>query len=89
MTWIDTRTLPLKEGKYTCLVATDDWGNLSEAKLQYFNGKDWDWYDSAVQYIKFWQASKEDYEIICEFHEAEYEKYLNQQVEEAKNFGGL
>lgn len=89
MTWIDTRTLPLKEGKYNCLISYDDWQNLREVKDEYFDGNDWCHYNSHRQFIRYWQASKEDYEIICERHEIDYEKYLDEQAQHAKNFGGI
>lgn len=45
--------------------------------------------DSASQYILYWWAEKEDYEIIANYLEKEQEKYLIEMEGASKNFGGL
>lgn len=88
--WIDNRiSRPLTKGYYTTLVDFDGFGNLKEYQKEYYNGLEFDWCMSNAQYIRFWWASEEDYEIIMEHLEEEKSKYLKQLEEESKNFGGL
>jgi hypothetical protein len=54
---------PLKEGRYKTLVG-DDFGNLSEADNELFDGIDWCHYESSRQFIEYWWASDEDYKVI-------------------------
>jgi len=56
---------PLREGRYKTLVG-DDFGNLSEATNELFNGVDWCHYWSNRQFIEYWWASDEDYIIILD-----------------------
>lgn len=63
--WINTSiSLPLREGFYICLIDFDGFGNMVESKKEKFNGKDWDLYESNCQFISYWWATKEEYEII-------------------------
>jgi len=88
--WIDNRiSRPLKKGYYKTLVDWDGFGNLKEDNNEWFNGIDWDLYNSSVQFISYWWAEKEDYEIIANHLEKEQEKYLTEMEEASKNFGGL
>lgn len=87
--WIDNRmSKPLRKGFYRTLVSTDDF-TLEEAKRDLFNGESWDLYASNSQFIRYWWAEKEDYQIISEFIEKEREEYYKQLDEASKNFGGL
>jgi hypothetical protein len=64
--WINNSvSRPLREGIYRTLVEEDGLGNLCEAHNEYFNGVDWDVYKSHAQYVNYWWASQEDYEIIA------------------------
>ncbi len=89
MSWIDTMTLPLKEGHYTCLVATDDFGTLEEFNNEYFDGKDWSNFESSRQFIRYWRATKEEYKIIHEHLDKEMEEYYKNLQEHSTNFGGI
>ncbi len=90
MSWIDTKmSLPLKEGKYSCLIDVDGLGTLEPFKNQYFNGKDWDHYGSSRQFIRYWEASEEEYKIISDYWEIEQDKYFTELGEQANNFGGI
>lgn len=71
MIYIDiNRSVPLKEGSYDCLVDIDGFGNLQIALGEHFNGRDW----SYNQFIKYWKASKEDYKIISDKQDQEFDK---------------
>jgi|GEM_PF-6523211 len=88
--WIDAKmSNPIKKGLYKCLVVQDDYGTLKEETNEVFNGDDWCHYNSCRQFISFWWATKEEYQIISDHLDEEKEKYLNQLEEESKNFGGL
>ena len=74
--WINNNIAkPLRHDKYKTLVDFDGLGNLVEFEGELFNGYDWDIYNSCSQFICFWWAEKEDYEIIIENLENEKEKY--------------
>lgn len=64
--WINSNTNPLKEGKYTCLVDMDGFGNLAVSKNNLFDGKDWCHFNSERQFIRYWESSIEDYKILSE-----------------------
>lgn len=88
--WINNRiSKPLRQDKYKTLVDFDGYGNLVEYEGELFNGHDWDVYNSCSQFIYFWWAEKDDYEIIVEYLENEKEKYMPEIEEHSKNFGGL
>ena len=88
--WINNNiSKPLRKGYYKTLVDFDGLGNLIEVEDEFFNGADWDLYNSSVQFILFWRAEKEDYKIIIDKIEIEKDKYLKQMEEASKNFGGL
>jgi hypothetical protein len=71
--WINNSIAkPLKKGYYKTLVEGDGLGNLFEADNELFNGVDWDIYNSHNQFISFWWAEKEDYEIIANKLEIKY-----------------
>jgi hypothetical protein len=73
--WINNNiSKPLRKGHYKTLVDFDGLGNLAEFEGDYFNGERWDLYNSSVQFICFWWAEKEDYEIIAERLEKEINK---------------
>lgn len=60
--WINNlMSFPIKEGYYICLVDFDGFGNLEQYENQYFNGVDWDVYESCSQHIVYWYASKIEY----------------------------
>lgn len=62
--WIDNGiTRPLTKGYYATLVDFDGY-SLVESKKDLYNGTDWDVYESNSQFVRYWWASKEDYEII-------------------------
>jgi hypothetical protein len=70
--WINNNiSKPLRKGHYKTLVDFDGLGNLAEFEGDYFNGERWDLYNSSTQFICFWWAEKEDYEIIADKIEAE------------------
>lgn len=88
--WINNRiSRPLRKGYYKALVDWDGFGNLTEVENQYFKETDWSYFESSRQYISYWWAEKEDYEIIANHLEKEQEKYLIEMEEVSKNFGGL
>lgn len=88
--WINNSIAkPLRKGYYKTLVDWDGLGNLGETEGQLFDGKDWDWMDSASQYISYWWADKEDYKIIADHLEEQQEKYMREMEEHSKNYGGL
>lgn len=72
-----TMSLPLKEGKYKCLVNYDGLGNLQESENNVFNGKDWDVFHSNCQFIEYWWASLEDYKIISDKLQSEMDSYIH------------
>jgi len=70
--WINNNiSKPLRKGYYKTLVDFDGLGNLIEMEDEYFNGENWDLYNSSVQFISFWWAEKEDYKTITDKIEAE------------------
>ena len=88
--WINNNiSKPLRKGYYRTLVDFDGLGNLIEMEDEYFNGESWDLYNSSVQFISFWWATKEDYEVIREIVEKEMDEYNKQLEIESKNFGGI
>ena len=88
--WINNNiSKPLRKGYYKTLVDFDGLGNLIEIEDDYFNGESWDLYNSSVQFISFWFAEKEDYEIISEIVEKEMDEHNKQLETESKNFGGI
>ena len=88
--WINNSiSRPLRKGYYKTLVDSDGLGNLREEDNEWFNGADWDLYSSSVQFISYWWAEKEDYEIITNHLEKEQEEYLTEVKEASKNFGRL
>lgn len=88
--WIDTKiSNPIKKGVYTCLAVQDDYGTLKEEIGEVFNGEEWCHYNSHRQFIAFWWATKEEYQIISDHLEEEKDKYLKQLELESKNFGGI
>ncbi len=88
--WINNNiSKPLREGYYKTLVEGDGFGNLEEVDYELYNGIDWDLYNSNSQFVRFWWAEKEDYDIISEHLEKEMDEYNKQLEEESKNFGGL
>lgn len=75
--WINNYvSKPLKKGHYKTLVDVDGFGNLEEIDNQLFNGNDWDVYESNSQFIRYWWASKEDYEIVSNKIEEEFNNFL-------------
>jgi len=89
MVWIDTKmSLPSIKGKYTCLVAVDDFGTLQQVELEHFDGQDWSHTHSHRQFIRYWQARKDQYQDIHSKLEDEKDSYdLNNWYE--NNFGEL
>lgn len=76
--WINNNiSKPLRKGTYKTLVDFDGLGNLIEMEDEYFNGESWDLYNSSVQFISFWEATKEDYKSIADKIEKEMENYEN------------
>lgn len=76
--WIDNSiSKPLREGYYRTLVDFDGI-TLTESEKDLFNGTDWDRYESNVQFIRYWWASKEDYKIISDLVEKEVDEYYRQ-----------
>ena len=70
--WINNSiSRPLRKGYYKTLVDFDGLGNLREEDNEWFNGTDWDLYNSSVQFVSYWWAEKEDYEIITDRLEKE------------------
>ena len=70
--WINNNiSKPLRKGIYKTLADFDGLGNLIEMEDEYFNGESWDLYNSSVQFISFWWATKEDYKTIADKIEAE------------------
>ena len=70
--WISNNiSKPLRKGYYKTLVDFDGLGNLAEFEGDYFDGKSWDLNNSSIQFIIFWWAEKEDYEVIRETVEKE------------------
>lgn len=64
--WINNNiSKPLRKGIYKTLVDFDGLGNLIEMEDEYFNGESWDLYNSSVQFILYWWATKEDYNTIA------------------------
>ena len=65
--WINNSIAkPLRKGNYKTLVESDGLGNLKEFNGEHFNGTDWDVYESNSQFISYWFAEKEDYNIIAD-----------------------
>ena len=88
--WINnSMAKPLRKGYYKTLVDWDGLGNLGETEGQLFDGVDWSHYESSRQYICFWFAEKEDYNIIADHLEEQQEKYMREMEEHSKNYGGL
>lgn len=74
--WVDNRIAkPLRKGNYRTLIESDGLGNLQECNVDHFNGYDWDYMLSNRQFISYWWADKEDYEIIADRLEKEMENY--------------
>lgn len=74
--WINNSIVkPLRKGNYKTLVESDGLGNLKEFDGEHFNGTDWSWTGSNAQFISYWWAEKEDYEIIADRLEKEMENY--------------
>ena len=72
--WINNNISKLlRKGSYKTLVDFDGLGNLIEEDDEWFNGEEWDVYDSHKQFISFWWAEKEDYKIIADKLEKEME----------------
>lgn len=89
MSWINNNTYPLEKGNYRCLVSKDDFGSLIEAENELFDGTDWSHTESHRQFIRYWWADKETYQIISDQFYDGLEKYQEEQAEHARNFGGL
>ena len=84
--WINNSIAkPLRKGEYRTLVEEDGLGNLCEAHNELFNGIDWDVYNSHSQFISYWWADKEDYNIIADHLEEQQEKYMKEMEEHSKN----
>jgi len=90
MSWIDNGAYyPLEKGYYKCLVIKDDFGTLTEAENELFDGDDWSHTKSHRQFIRFWWSDKETYQIISDRWYDHLEKWQEEQAENARNFGGL
>ena len=73
--WINNNiSRPLRKGYYKTLVDFDGLGNLREEDNEWFNGTDWDLYNSSVQFVSYWWAEKEDYKVIADRLEKEMEQ---------------
>lgn len=74
--WINNSIAkPLRKGYYKTLVDWDGLGNLEEVNDELFNGVEWDVYESNSQFISYWFAEKEDYNIIADKLKKEMESY--------------
>ena len=68
---------PLRKGYYKTLVDWDGLGNLRETENELFDGLDWSHTESSRQFIRFWWADKEDYNIIADKLEKERDGNTN------------
>jgi hypothetical protein len=74
--WINNSvSRPLREGTYRTLVDWDGLGNLNEQNNEYFNGIDWDVYESLNQFILYWWVNEEDYKTIADKLEKETNRF--------------
>ena len=76
--WINKNiSNPLKKGYYKTLVDYEGFGNLMEIDNELFNGDEWDLCESDSQFIQYWWASKEDFEIVSNKIEDEFNNFLD------------
>jgi hypothetical protein len=79
--WIDKLLHnPLKAGKYNCLVDVDGMGNLENAPNQIFNGIDWDHYTSCRQFIRYWEATQEEWLELSKIIDKEMDVYFESKM---------